>query len=860
MEGTHGLSLAWLLQAWREGIQSKRFSELDLPEVESKDLHQQTKMGDLYCEIDLGGLMHVYPAVLHFGDRTDRKSEFRLQQVQYMLMCYEGVETARDVVIEGPTGLGKTRALFASVIPFLLKDPRRRVIYSTRTITQVNSIMKDLREILVESDKAEDLEGIKASLYIGKDRIINELVKCFEKVDNFDGLVNKNGDPLDTNYCNYGCKYFNHRYRHDRFGNRNPLPLTKPNHPVMDLQELVTNKEYCPLRLMEEFAEDTRILVMPHNYLYDSFWKSQYFRELKDVLLIVDEAHNFLSDAGNKPYLTIGWKVPESRLGVNEDVDEENTTYPEEEFILPEDRQSCTFYIEKMINRIEKSFFQKRESLVIHGVNLLQMFYYAKNLYSELSEKVSQFTKEMVPVLSGFDENGSPSEVFLIAENDMCDLAESLDGGFLGNLIKTNNILEESKTKIEAKTLSFRRRIEPSIYSYSQLVSSLTEIMQNPYQFLLVVDENGTYRFHNLLPEKKASKAITGFHSRIFTSATLSPPEEVAYLLGIPDALNAKIDPVFSDKNYKHFFITGVNSGIKEDSKGLGTCFTSKEKNILEKMFHCVLDAAKGKNIGVFCSSNNAVYDIHNLLNVIARHHNALMMTFISDKVNVDKNKAVKDDYQEICKKLELVGKAKNPNAENIIRAFKRMGDHDQTTLLLSVAGGKLAEGIDYYGKKMEMVIIVGLPYPSLASEIKINKVKENYFFMQRGDRQLGKDLAYKQDAFRKLAQSIGRAHRKMKDRAVVICADERLVGIKNVAENGTNRYEYLSIKNAKKNLTLLQRPLSRIKRNIVFDGHDPVEGRQLQEYISEGICLANDFINFEEMNNQIKEFYRSKE
>jgi Rad3-related DNA helicase len=79
---------------------------------------------------DLGPMLDIYPSI--FG----KDSEFRPQQVQYMSMCYEAVSNDCSAVIEGPTGLGKTRALLGSVIPLVLKDPEAIVAYSTRTNTR----------------------------------------------------------------------------------------------------------------------------------------------------------------------------------------------------------------------------------------------------------------------------------------------------------------------------------------------------------------------------------------------------------------------------------------------------------------------------------------------------------------------------------------------------------------------------------------------------------------------------------------------------------------------------------------------------------------------------------------------------
>ncbi|MEA3514019.1 MAG: helicase C-terminal domain-containing protein [Nanoarchaeota archaeon] len=457
----------------------------------------------------------------------------------------------------------------------------------------------------------------------------------------------------------------------------------------------------------------------------------------------------------------------------------------------------------------------------------------------------------------------------MIAEGEMNDFAQKLSGKFYDNLINLYKIMIKYKEDIQdgdSKDISnkmLKIKLLPSIHSYLQISSSLKEIIDNPYSFILKSDNKGMMSFHNLHPKYSSDRATKGFHSRIFTSATISPQKDIALVLGLEDVLMARIDPVFDDKNYEVFMVGGINSSAKEELKETNKCFGKNENKVLEDLFEHAIDSARGKNIGIFCSSNRAVEEIHGLLNNIKPRYNAKLLTYIAKNGKPDKDEPeICDDYKDICQILGYENQnLNNHNAENVIKAFMDMGSKkDITTMLLGVAGGKLAEGIDYNGDKMEMVVTVGLPYPSSAAEQRINLVKKDYFYMLKGDRQLGEDLAYKQDAFRKLAQSIGRAHRSKSDRAVIICADEMLMGIKNVKDGdySSDRYEYLSLYNAKENLKLLQKPLSQIKENIVFSGHDAIGEQELKKYISKsGFCTLNDFISLDKMSSKIKKFYR---
>lgn len=227
---------------------------------------------DFDYSLDLGPFLRTYPFAI--GSNGGDSNEFRAQQVQFATHCYEGVSMGRDVVVEGPTGLGKTRALLASVLPFLHKSEQNRVIYATRTATQVAGIMQDLGNIL---DSSEELSDIDISYYIGFSRISGE-------------------------FCGVSCEDCTPRLRYDKHQKNNDLDMQ-----VLKAEDLAAAKEKgkCPISLMKEKSSKAKIVVCTSRYLSNSEWKDSILGGNEgNTVLIVDEAHNFLGDALNVPFLT----------------------------------------------------------------------------------------------------------------------------------------------------------------------------------------------------------------------------------------------------------------------------------------------------------------------------------------------------------------------------------------------------------------------------------------------------------------------------------------------------------------------------------------------------------------------------
>ncbi|MFH1506720.1 MAG: helicase C-terminal domain-containing protein [archaeon] len=860
----------------RQELLKTLFSDQDIPEVEPRDRARPMQVPSIVSDVDLEGLMDIYENIFNFGEGSERTNEFRQEQVQYMLMCHEAVQTGGDVVIEGPTGLGKTRAIIAAIMPSLIANPDRRVIYTTRTITQVVSVTDDLQKMLQDGT----FEGITASLFIGKNNLKDDdgTIKCYVKGSKFYDENKKRArkdppePPLTPEHCNFGCA----THEPHRFPSNSDEPTAGHKfhyneHSVIGLKELDDNLDLCPARIFESATHGARIVVVPHNYVYDSYWRKKYFGDSEDMVLVVDEAHNFLADAGSNPYLVLGRNVPEkedkdSEIDDTENGDADNGASKKRR-AMPESRQSNIYYLEDMVREVDRKLSSFLDvDFDIHGKSLRDIFGYVLSVYAEVAIAVKDHLTEETEIPSAED---APNR-YLVAENTLFSMVSDMPEDFLPKLKSLDAMLAEAKDELETVSEEMQRKIEASLYSYHQIVESLLEIFENPYEFLLLVDGDD-FKFYNLHPSKQADQSIQGFHSRIFTSATLSPPEEVAYLLGTPNALHAKIDPIFDDKNYKPFFIVGMNSGSKEELRETGEYATEKEKQVLTDMFSHALSAAEGRNIGVFCNSNRMVMGVYDLLRGLDLDF--MLLTYYGKNpasVPPEMMKKAEADFREIYHaRIEALKQGENVpeecrdvrlsyTAPNIINSFKLLGyDPNQTAILLGAQGASLSEGIDYYRKQMEMVITVGLPYPSSATETRINKIKENYFFMQRGNRQLGIDLAFRLDAFRKLAQSIGRSHRRMDDRGVIICADERLVGVKNVKNDGSDRYAYLSLQNAAKNIGVLQRPMSIINGNVILGGYDTREELGLARYISSRLCFMEDFISFGKMAEEIVEFYK---
>jgi chromosome transmission fidelity protein 1 len=140
--------------------------------------------------------------------------------------------------------------------------------------------------------------------------------------------------------------------------------------------------------------------------------------------------------------------------------------------------------------------------------------------------------------------------------------------------------------------------------------------------------------------------------------------------------------------------------------------------------------------------------------------------------------------------KKSLFKESKEASSETVLQEYAQAIDSGKGGLLLSVVGGKMSEGINFSDALGRCVLIVGLPYPNIAS-VSI-QAKMEYIESSTRER-LGREGMAKVEAEKKakeearewyenacmraVNQSIGRAIRHKADYAAVVMVDGRFSG-----------------------------------------------------------------------------------
>lgn len=198
---------------------------------------------------------------------------YRPGQRELAVNVYRQLVTSGQLVLQAPTGIGKTIGTLFPALHALEKTGKRRIFYlSAKTSTQ------QMAEKAVEQ-LSEVGARIRFVTLTAKEKI------CFNP-----------GLPCDPDYCNYAKGY------HDRVNLAVREMLDLQDHFDRDsIERFAKHYEICPFELGLDISQEADLIICDYNYVFDPavylrrYLKSQSF----ESIALIDEVHN-LVDRGRE--------------------------------------------------------------------------------------------------------------------------------------------------------------------------------------------------------------------------------------------------------------------------------------------------------------------------------------------------------------------------------------------------------------------------------------------------------------------------------------------------------------------------------------------------------------------------------
>lgn len=212
----------------------------------------------------------------------------RPNQEEFIKLVNDVVRNGENVIIEAPTGFGKTISILAGVLPYAL-SLGYKVLYLARTHRQMDRVIEELKAI----NKKNPIGGIV--LRSRKDMCLHQYILNFAPDAYNAMIVCKNLKKLRK--CPF---YENVKKKKEEFEEITNYFLRNPSEPI-EILKYSHLLELCPYELTRKIALKADVIVASYLYMISPPIRENFLRyfdlDLSDLIVIFDEAHNLPNQA-----------------------------------------------------------------------------------------------------------------------------------------------------------------------------------------------------------------------------------------------------------------------------------------------------------------------------------------------------------------------------------------------------------------------------------------------------------------------------------------------------------------------------------------------------------------------------------
>ena len=548
------------------------------------------------------------------------------------------LEDGEHLLAHAPTGIGKTDAVLSVAVPFSLREGKT-VLYLSPKISQHEMALTVLRGM-----EKKFRISIRVVEVVGKQYLCIHPIVSRLRGEDFYEVCRKLKE-------NEECPYFKR------------ILLSPPKdvgNGIMDhgaFLEMGRREGYCPHELAFLSLPGANVVIGDYYHLFSprvgKIFRKKLKKELKDIVLIIDEAHN-----------------------------------------LPE-------RIRKILTTsLRLSYLDRAERE-------------ARSMNPEVADTLRR-AREVLEVWRDRLKEGEEREI------DISVVSEAF-GGDLEDL--GEELLELGKDFLESSG-----RTTSALLRIGKFLSNWEEGEEGYLRYVRKWRGNVSFVKKNLDPSFLSGPIFSEVWSSVLISGTLTPQEMYRDLLGIPPerTIMREYPSPFPKENRMVLVYPEVT-----------TRFRRREVREFQKIGRKISEIIKRipGNTAVFFPS----YEV---------------LRAVKPFIETDRPLFVQRENM----KPEEIGEL----LENF-RAQKERG-----AVLLAVAGGSLSEGVDYPGRDLIGVIIVGIPLAemNIETEAIIGYYEEKYG--------RGWLYGYIYPAMTKVLQAMGRAIRSEEDRSIIVLMDER--------------------------------------------------------------------------------------
>ncbi|KXS18878.1 DNA repair helicase [Gonapodya prolifera JEL478] len=729
------------------------------------------------------------------------------EQYNYMRALKKALDAKGHCLLEMPSGTGKTITLLSLIVSYQMFYPeKRKLIYCSRTVPEIEKALEELkrlREYRLKHGLQE--EFLALGLSARKNLCVHPEVS-----------KNKRGNSVDAKCRNLTaswirskaaedpsiekCDFFEDLEKAD--GNRS---MPGGVYTLEDLREWGKSNGLCPYFLARRMINFANVVIYSYHYLLDPKVAELVSKEIsKDAIVVFDEAHNI--DNVCIESLSIDITKP----------------------ILDGSTKSLNT-LEDRVNHIKETnrgLLEEEYSRLVQGLRETQQ---SRETDEVLSNPVlpDQILNEAVP------GNIRRAEHFVIFLRRFVEYLKSrirvmhvvVEGpvSFLGHLKETTSIEKKplrfcaERLSSLIKTLELTDLEEHSslakVATFATLVSTYTQGFQlilEPYENDSDAIPNPTLRFTCLDAKLAIKPVFDRFASVVITSGTLSPMELYPNLLGFQPVIMESYQMSLTRQQFLPLIITRGSDQVAVSSR----FEVRNDLAVVRNYGQMLIEYAKCVPDGVVAFFPSYLY----MESIVAAWNELGILN------EVLKNKLIFIETPEAAE------------TSLALENYRIACDNGRGAIMLSVARGKVSEGIDFDHQYGRAVVLFGVPYQYTESRI----LKARLEFL-RDNNHIRENDFLTFDAMRHAAQCVGRVLRGKTDYGLMVFADKRFARAdrrnklpkwigQGFTEATVNLSTDMAVQMAKKFLRTMSQPMEQSQVGVSLWTVEMVERREAQQ------------------------------
>ncbi|AOA62429.1 DNA repair protein [Komagataella phaffii CBS 7435] len=706
------------------------------------------------------------------------------EQYAYMCDIKRTLDIGGNCILEMPSGTGKTISLLSLTVSYQMFYPEhRKIIYCSRTMSEIEKALIELTKLMdfrtKELGVKENFRGLGLTSRknlclhpISQERkgiVVDE--KCRRMTNGQLSLQVAKGEADKDQLCSF------HEKMND-LDSHEYIPIG-----VYSFEELIKYCKgvgICPYFTVRRMMSFCNIIIYSYHYLLDPKIAQRVSKELsKESIVIFDEAHNIDNVCIESLSLDLtNDTLKKASRGVNslsKKVDE----------IKRIDSKKLQDEYERLVEGLRATESSRNEELIMANPIL------PDDILTESIPGNIRRGEHFVMFLKRFIE-------YLKTRMKVLHVISETPASFLQHL-KLLTFIERKPLRFCAerlallvKTLELTEIEEfialKDIATFATLVSTYEtgfQLILEPYETENASGPNPILHFTCLDASIAIKPIFDRFSSVIITSGTISPLDMYPKMLKFDTVIQESYTMTLSRRSFLPLIVTKGSDQVSISSR-----------------FEIRNDPSVVRNYGTLLIEFSKITPD----GLVVFFPSYLYMESI---ISMWQNMGILDEVWKY--KLILVETPDSQETSLGLETYRKACSNGRGAVLLSVARGKVSEGIDFDHHFGRTVLMIGIPFQY--TESRILKARLEYL---RDHHQIKENEFLSFDAMRHAAQCLGRVLRGKDDYGIMVLADRRFSRKRNqlpkwIAQNlldaDTNLSTDMAIANAKKFLRTLAQP-----------------------------------------------------